>query len=447
MAIFLFIVIALLILGFSGTVLFLSSFLNSEYIVKIIEENFNCRAQVGNARLKLFKLFSSALVEDIHIVTRDEYANKAVPLSLRPEILVPEIYIKKVELRLNLLAILRKKFRVNSFLFSEPLFNMIFFIGGGNNLLPMLQKPEIIDSKPNPDYRDIQDLQEDEWVLNIKNMPLSAKLEIIGIQDGLANLYIKKTGQLLRLNDMQFIISSIEIHPARLDKFNSLDISFEMNLAIIGNNKREIAEFYMSCKQTIKPFLMNGAYDSGIVYNIKIAKGSYIYGTVLSNLLSAIVNALRGAGINLESATIESLQRNARMHITYRAEIITLREKVHLFATSFDFELNPGSWYSIDNNDHYFNGSIIIYRKEVSRIITGIDDFIRGVVPDIETKKVRNRILGPLLKNEKMFIPFTSKGNIKNPFVELGLELPSIPRILKDYVKETFGKKKKKKNL
>lgn len=339
MAIFLFIVIALLILGFSGTVLFLSSFLNSEYIVKIIEENFNCRAQVGNARLKLFKLFSSALVEDIHIVTRDEYANKAVPLSLRPEILVPEIYIKKVELRLNLLAILRKKFRVNSFLFSEPLFNMIFFIGGGNNLLPMLQKPEIIDSKPNPDYRDIQDLQEDEWVLNIKNMPLSAKLEIIGIQDGLANLYIKKTGQLLRLNDMQFIISSIEIHPARLDKFNSLDISFEMNLAIIGNNKREIAEFYMSCKQTIKPFLMNGEYDTGIVYNIKIAKGSYIYGTVLSNLLSAIVNALRGAGINLESATIESLQRNARMHITYRAEIITLREKVHLFATSLTLNL------------------------------------------------------------------------------------------------------------
>ena len=59
--------------------------------------------------------------------------------------------------------------------------------------------------------------------------------------------------------------------------------------------------------------------------------------------------------------------------------------------------------------------------------------------------ETRNKILKNLIKEDRIYLPFISNGNIKSPFVKLNVELPSISELTKDLVgdklKDELGKK------
>ena len=59
--------------------------------------------------------------------------------------------------------------------------------------------------------------------------------------------------------------------------------------------------------------------------------------------------------------------------------------------------------------------------------------------------EIRNKILGNLIKNDRVNLPFTSNGNIKSPNVSLMIELPSLLEfgkgVLIDKAKEEIKKK------
>jgi hypothetical protein len=408
-------------------------FLDKDFIVKQIESNFNCRVEVGTVRINLFSLFSSIEIFDLKIVSRDEVANQGVPYSKRkPVDGGVDVYVEKLELKVKLISLVKMKLKINTFIFYKPAIYMMFDKEYDDNITPIFSLPAIVDGKPNIELSKEKKEKEpkEKTVLTIKKSPLSAVLDKIGIKNGEMYMYLEKTLISLEFKNLNVMFNDIYVNPDNLYMYNSLNLSFGFQLNIIGKSKKLISELHISCNDNIHPFYPDtGRYNRETLYNLNLEKSSYLKKIVLYSTMPNVLYELAKFGLNFDNIeNIENLT-NTIFTVTFYRGKLELKKTVNLMTELFALELFKDSWFQVMDNEHYFIGSVTIYKKELSLVVEGVEDFLRNTIKELPTRRLQKLLLPTLVKNDRLILPYISSGNIRSPNVNFSLEIPVVKNL------------------
>ena len=436
-SIFFGLLIAVLIIG----LLSISSIVTPDFIVKQVESSLNVRADLKKVNINLFSVLSSVELEDLSLHNRDSFADNAKLLVERSASVSPIISVKKVDLKLNFLAILRRSFELKNFTLIEPTVTVILK-DNGNNLSHLFRKPKIVEGKPNPSLEEKEEplpAETSDKPFSIKTLPISTNIGKVGIENGTIDVFVQKTLQKISLRNVKLLLTDIDINPEDLEKHNSIRLTANVNLSVLNSGGQETALFKILSNGLIVPFVSaTGLVNPSVNYHLTLQQGSYVDGLSIFDALSGNLPALANAGIKLEGLSKKAdLTKNVELDINYSSGKVSFLNPV-VFPT-------PNHDLTIKTNEHGFTGGIFASKAESDKAISKIDAAIKEKLKLENPTETRNQILGKLVKDDRMYLPFTSSGNIKSPNVQLQIELPSILDLAKgavgDKLKDELNKK------
>ena len=423
--------ILLLLLALSAV----NKIVTDEFIVSQLEKNMNLRAELKKIDVSLFSTISSIHLEGLKLNNRDKYADDAVPLKDRPPLQSALISMENFEFELNFLAILKGEVQLKKLLLLDPEINLVLFEKGGNNLSSLFLPPKIVEGKPNEKLTNPQKEipkepedtdEEDPTPFSIKSIPVSANLKEIGIKSGNINILVKKTAQKLNIQSLNLLINSIDIVPDDLKNHNSVTVDFNFILKVISTEtKLERANLLFKSNAKVSPFVVEtGFVNPAITYKMTFQKDSFMEGLAIFESITNSVPLLKNAGIEPKGLNGKStLTKDTTAEILYSAGKIKFLQDVTFETKNYDLELIKASEISISTSSHTFNANLKLSREESDKSLSGVTK-IKSEKP--EMAPLVDGILSKVTKENRLFIPFQSTGNLNNPNVTVNLELPSL---------------------
>ncbi|WP_411822609.1 AsmA domain protein [Leptospira sp. 'Mane'] len=441
------IVVLVLALVFAG------SFLTNEFLVKQIESSISVRANIDKVNINLFSALSSIEVEGIQLTYRDDVANKGTPLSERKPIRSSVISIKKADIKLSLLGILQKKFELKKLVINEPKVSLIMFENGSNNLQPLFKAPAVIDGAPNPSLTPeaIAEKKREEAEakaeadkepskpFSAKDIPVAIQMGLVGVKNGDIQITMKKTAQVILLKSLDFELKNIDIDGSDLNEHNHIGVVFNTEAFIIGRSKKEAAKFILETEGDVAPFIVKtGLVNPLVNYGVTMESGSFISGFAAFDAISGNLPILSQAGLKLDKLTEKAeLKKDVSFKVSYSNGKVTFLDEPTFPTKNYDLQINKGSYLVITNNTHEMKMGVLYDEEESKKSIAGVDEKIASATKGQgNPKELRNKLLGNLIKDDRINIPFKTYGDIRNPNVQLGVEVGSLASLLGGAVKD-----------
>ncbi len=447
-------------------VAFAGKIVTNEFLVTQIEAALNVRANVTKVNINLLSVLSSIEVEGIALGVRDSYANEAKPLSERPEMKSAAINLTKVDLKVSFVELLKGKFQLDQLILKEPDISVVLFEDGGNNLTPLFKPPLIVAGQPNPaltpeaiaekkkeeeEKAKEKLLEEPSAPFTAKDIPVAIKIGFVGIKNGNIEVVMKKTSQVIKIKALELGLKDIDIDGSNLEAHNSVDVNFDANLIIIGKNKEESSKFLLDTSGKVAPFVVKtGLVNPVVTYKVTMLAGSFMSGFAAFDSIAGELPLLNQAGLKMDKiAEKAELNKDVTFNVSYGNGKVTFLDDPTFPSKNYDLQIVKGSYIIVTNNNHEMNMGILYEKNESKKSIDGVDAKIKeaskGQGNPVE---LRNKLLGNLIKNDRINIPFRSYGDIRNPGIELGVAVGSISDLIggavKDAVKGKIGEELKK---
>ncbi|NOR45149.1 MAG: hypothetical protein GQ534_06130, partial [Candidatus Delongbacteria bacterium] len=179
-----------------------------------------------------------------------------------------------------------------------------------------------------------------------------------------------------------------------------------------------------------------------VIYNITIGKNSFISGLVALEKLKTTLATLSKIGLDLKILSEKAeLTKDAETKIKYKEGKVSFLEDLTLETKGYDLALSKDSWFNILNNQHNFNGNLLISKGESEKILKEVDKFIdeqsakiKNKEIEFDTEKIKKELLTGLVQDGRIKIGFSSKGDISDPKVKITAVPPSLSKIIQDAV-------------
>ncbi|GBF49160.1 hypothetical protein LPTSP4_06700 [Leptospira ryugenii] len=441
-------ILTLLIIG----LVFAGSFITNEFLVKQIESSINVRANVEKVNISLFSALSSIEIEGIQLAYRDSIADKGTALGERKPISNPVISIGKASVKVSFLALLQKKFELKKLLISEPKITLVMFENGGNNLTTLFKTPSTVNGEPNPALspeaiaeRKKEEAEERQRAkdepsepFSIKSIPIAIQMGLVGLEHADVSVLMKKTGQVIQVKDLNLKLTDIDIDGADLANHNHVSVDFDADVTIIGKAKNEAAQFLLDTNGEISPFVeKTGLVNPSVIYNVTMQEDSFLSGFAAFDAIAGELPILNQAGLKLDKLKEKAiLKKDVSFKVSYADGKVTFLDEPTFPTKNYDLQINKGSFLIITNNQHEMKMGMLYDEEESKKSIAGVDAKIKDATKGSgDPKELRNKVLGSLIKDDRINIPFKTSGDIRNPSVTLGVEIGSLADLLGGAIK------------
>ena len=423
----------------------LNKIITEEFIVSQLERNMNLRAEVKKINISIFSAISGITVEGLKLSKRDSNADNAIPLNERKLIEKALISMDSFDFQLNFLAIVKGEIQLKKLILKNPMINMIMYDNGGNNLSSLFLPPKIVEGKSIEKVENKEEIvqkkseDEDDRPLSVKDLPLSANLKEIGIQSGIINLEVQKTRQRLNIDSLNLVINSIDIVPDDLKNHNSIKADFNFILKIVSiESKDEKAKLIFKSNAIVSPFIPEtGLINPVINYKLTIIKDSYLEGMAIFEGITNSIPLLKNAGIEPKGLTEKAiLQNDVETEVQYSNGKIKILKDSEFKTKNFDLEIKKDSSITISTNQHEFLSALTLSKSESDKSLENLKKF---KLNKPESSEIIDAILSKILKEDRLYLPFKSTGNISNPDIVVNLEIPSIMDSIKGVILNKVG--------
>lgn len=444
-------ILLVLILG----LVFAGSFITNSFLVKQIESALNVRAQVEKVNINLFSALSGIEIEGIILAPRDEVANKGTPLEERKPISGGAIKLGKADIKISFLALLGKKLQVNKLVLKEPTIALTMYADGGNNLVPLFKTPKTVNGEPNPalSAEALAEKKEAEaeaireaannpsGPFSIKDIPIAIKMGLVGVQNGDITLNMQKSGQTILVKALDLELTDIDIDGSDLESHNKVDVNFDADVTIIGRNKNEAAKFLLDTHGRLTPFVVkSGLVNPSVRYEVKMLEDSFLSGFAAFDSIAGELPMLNQAGLKLDKLKEKAvLSKDVKFEVEYSNGKITFLDEPTFPSKNYDLQIVKGSYIVATTNYHEMKMGVLYDEGESKKSIAGVDEKIKAATKgNGDPKEYRNKILGNLIKDDRLNIPFRTYGDLRNPNVELGVSVGSLTDLVGGAVKDAI---------
>ncbi|MCW7490143.1 AsmA family protein [Leptospira meyeri] len=449
-------VIAVILLIVIIALVFAGSLITPSFLVKQIESSINVRAHVESVNISLFNVLSGIEIEGIILAPRDEVANKGTPLDERKSKPKGLIQLGKAEIKISFLALLTKTLKVNKILLKQPEISLTMNEDGGNNLTSLFKTPKVVDGEKNPALsaealaekkKEAEEEAKEKasappsGPFSIKDIPIAIKMGLVGIQEGNIRVNMRKTGQQIQIQKLDLELKDIDIDGSDLESHNNVNVNFDADITIIGRNKKEAAKFLLETEGKVTPFVVkSGLVNPKVNYEVTMKEDSFVSGFAAFDAIAGELPALNQAGLKLDKLKEKAaLKKDVSFHVEYSNGKVTFLDEPTFPTKNYDLQITKGSYIVTTTNYHEMKMGMLYDEEESRKSLASVDEKIKQATKGQgDPKAFRNKIVGNLIKDERLFIPFRTYGDIRNPNVELGVGLGTLTDLIGGAVKEVI---------
>ncbi|MCR9142344.1 MAG: hypothetical protein NXI24_08830 [bacterium] len=424
--------ILVLLLGVS---LYVSSLLTEEFVVQQIESNFNLRAELKELDVGLFS-GASVQLKGVALGPRDSVANQGKPLGERKPMKNKVISAESMELSLQLMPLLDSQLVVEKFIFDQPVLNLAMRANGTNNMGSLFKTPRVVDGKRNPalDEKPASASNTNE-PFRAADLGIAGELEKVGLNDGTLNLRLA-SGDRLKFKQLNLYLTDIVVDAADLENKNSANLELDTNVFVTSRaSGKEIAQFILRSDGEIQPFdPKTGEVALNLRYDLTMKESSFMTGFAVMDQLAGRLPDLKKAGVDMkEIAKKAELIRDVEVDLEYGRGLLKILNDPTFPTRHYDLAILKGSTIKLGDSTHRFKGSVLASENETNKAFKNLDEEIKRALKgtSVDPVELRNKALNKIIKDGRIHLDFTSKGALRNPNVDLLVNLPELSDIIK----------------
>lgn len=186
--------------------------------------------------------------------------------------------------------------------------------------------------------------------------------------------------------------------------------------------------------------------EGEIISEVIIGKGSSLNSSEIMDQLISSLDDMSKLGIELDDFFDKIvLDDDVEVKTLFVDGKISFMKDLNLVTGDYDLTLTKESWFDLDNNEHKFNGYVMLSKNSSDKIFIQIDKLIgqktsqatdRGY--SVDTKKIKDKLLADLVKDNRIVIKFISQGNIFDPEVSISNAPGSMEQIVEEAINDAM---------
>lgn len=455
-------VVALLVLSLAAFLAVrsvLTTYLTPDYLVSQLETAFNCRADISELDLKLWRKPSKIELINVTLAPRDEFAARGVPLAERPPLGETAMHCESVVLEARLADLLFRKLTVDRLVFQSFKAQVLLNEDGTNSFESIFSAPEFIDpdtgappvqadagaatapppagtaAVPATQLAPGEAAGEAGKTFHASDIPLATFAKIVEINGGMIHAKVAKNGSSILIDNIQLTATDIDIDPGDLANHNAASVSLSALLGVDSRPEegKRFVELQLEGRGTIIPFNAgSGMLDPRLVSDLTILEGSYIDTLPTLDSLAGLFEKLKDVGINLGDVDLRGdFTGSATTKIEYYAGNVKTIEETNLPLHGHHLKLIPGSWINANSNEHLLEGTVVVSEEKTAEAIEEVDKFLKEKAAFLATPEIRDTVMKPVMVDGRITLGFRSHGQLNQPQVDLITEIGTISDILK----------------
>lgn len=424
--------------------------LNRSMVVEQIESNLNVRAELDSIDYDFFSSLFYIELKGLRIGNSDRYSKEGIPLLERPGMRDYFAALESIRLSISPFEILEGKIHINEFSFNGIQLRVNIYPGGVTNLDRALDPPERSgdprkgdDEKekvraPAPSNR--RPRQPALSTAEIWKLLPAGVVENTGIHNARFEITIVRSGYKILLQVNRAKIKELLVDPAKLDTINSVDLAADGTLRVLSRFNNENLTVRFAMDDRITPLLnpRTGKPNLKPELTALVLKGSRIQDFIATDYLIRKIDTLRELGLVGQKMTGPvTAMKDTPVRLQFSLDGIRILNNPFLETDVFNLQLKKGSWIRLSDEEHRFDGSLLLLDEDTKTVLDAVDVLLRPVkeVAPESAARIRTELLRDAVENERVRIRFRSTGNIEEPEVVILSPLPSTER-LKDAINQ-----------
>ncbi|HEX2748915.1 MAG TPA: hypothetical protein VHM91_13000 [Verrucomicrobiales bacterium] len=415
----------ILVLALTGLQFWVSSRFSVEGILKHLTESYNCRASAGSASVKLYSFPARSELRDLKITPFDETESPATP---------GETFLKvdQASLEVNLWSLLTGEADVKKAVIDGVSMQTVKWAEGGNSLRLLLSKPGTGTHPPAPpatleDTDEIPGSDTDASGVAVKpfhisELPVTSTLREARIRNASWTIVNQRKKTIQQFKDCNFVLTGMTIDPSNPSAGGTAHVSAGTRL-IIDSQARNLrtVDFILSLEgsyQIVDP--VTGNLNNDLEFTVTVKKGSLINRIpTLVKINESLDNLKSTIGLDLNVPPEATLTEDTVLHGRLKDGVIRLEDPVFFPFDTYQLALDKGSWLSLRDDQHQFNGKLLASGPISTKAVSSIRAFLdkrSSSLSALVSKTVLNTVVN---KDGHIELPFQSKADIGRPDVNL----------------------------
>ncbi|MFT5856762.1 MAG: hypothetical protein ACI8XO_004016 [Verrucomicrobiales bacterium] len=277
--------------------------------------------------------------------------------------------------------------------------------------------------------------QEEDTPFAISELPLPATMQALNITDGQINAKIRKNKTRITFSDVQIKISKIDLDPNDLKNHNQAKVSIKGHLDIEDRDRTtKYADLDIQSEGDVIPFdPVTGYINPDLTYEITVLKGSKLETIPSLVKLAGKVKELNELGLKLDAlADSVTFEKDTSVTLGYRDHTLTIADKAEIEFNGHLLTVHQGAWLHTGSNEHEAEAEVMLSEPASETALANAREFLTDKLPvDKEVVlKYTEKLLAPVIRDGRIFVPFTSKGDLNDPKVRPEVDLKSVAETL-----------------
>lgn len=184
--------------------------------------------------------------------------------------------------------------------------------------------------------------------------------------------------------------------------------------------------------------------EGEIISEVIIGAGSLINNSGTIDQLVSSLDNLSKLGIELDDFSDKILlDDDVEVKTLFVDGKISFMKDLNLGTGDYDLTLTKDSWFNLENNEHKFNGYVMLSKESSEKIFKQLDKIINEKTSkatdngySVNKQKIKDKLLADLVKENRIFVKFISQGNISDPKVSISNSPGSMEKIVEEAIKD-----------
>lgn len=404
----------------------LIGYLTPDFLVEQIERHWNCRAQIEGVRVTLL---GSTTVElsGLSLAPRDDQADRRVALEDRPPLPEggAELRSERVFLEIQPAELIKRKLTIRQLILTGLDISTRIDREGDASIERLFDRPAV---------------RADEAVVLAasaggggeagsaaaggETMDWATVADRIEVKDGRVAFQIEASGTDILLEAFQLTLSDIDVDPADLAAHNGLGFQFAGELVVIPAPEKGEGEYLrgkVSGTGNASPFRGSvDHFDPAWSGRLTLHQGAQINTFPVIVRLQELLEEVDTSGVDLADLNVRgTLLADASARIDHEGGRYVLKEPMQLSLPDTTLVVQEGGWLHTGTNRHEVEGQMVASEALTKKIEAKVESYLKKKAKGFPAETLRELVLGPVKKEGKLTIRFTSEGDLANPRADI----------------------------
>ncbi|MBL9155027.1 MAG: hypothetical protein JNK37_21275 [Verrucomicrobiales bacterium] len=415
-------------------------YLTPDFLVAQIERKWHCRAHIDAVTVRMT---GTAAVEltGLALAPRDEHAGQGKPLAERPalEAGAAPLRCESVSLEIRPAELIQRKVNIQRLTIAGLAVDTAIDRNGDATVERLFD--------PLPAAHPAGDETVSAMAAAGAEMEagtFSTVADRVEVKGGQASFLVEASGTIIRLDGLELALTEIDVDPAEPAAHNRARFQFSSELIVAppSSDQAETAEHLrgrVSGSGEAAPLnVTTGRMDPAWTCDLTLHQGTQINTFPVIDRLQKLLEGIDTAGVDLKDLNIRgTLLADANTRVAHAGGRYLIEQPLQLALPDTQLVLNDGSWLHTGTNQHEIRGQVVASEVLTRKIEGKVDAYLKKKARGLPAESLRQLVLGPVTKDGRLALEFTSSGDLAKPKADIVTPLGNLSEVI-DTGKETI---------